>query len=168
MPELEIRHVMDCDVDTYWKCVFDEEYNRRLYKDALHFRDFKILDQKETPDGGKSRKLHLNPPAADLPAPVAKVVGDLSWQEEGSLDPKTKRYRFKITPASLPDKTHISGEVWCEPRGDKKCERIARINVEVKIFMVGGLVEKRIAEDTKKSYEGAVKFTNEFVKEKGW
>jgi hypothetical protein len=167
MPEQEIRHPMDCDVDTYWRCVFDEEYNRRLYLEVLRFRDFKLLSQEEKADK-KTRRLYLNPPAADLPGPVAKVVGDLSWHEEGSFDAKTKRYRFKVIPASLPDKTHIEGEIWCEPRGDKKCERIAKTNVEVKVFMVGGLIEKRIIDDMRKSYEAAAKFTGEYVREKGW
>ena len=30
MPEVTLRHEMDCTEDTYWnKCIFDEEYNRR-------------------------------------------------------------------------------------------------------------------------------------------
>ncbi len=167
MPETEFRHTMDCDPDTYWRCVFDDEYNTRLYRDLLKFREVTVLAQEDKGDV-KTRKLRLNPPPADLPGPVAKVVGDLSWTEEGTFDKKTGRYRFKITPASLPEKTHISGEIWCEPRGDKKCERIAKMNVEVKVFMVGGLIEKRIIDDTKKSYEAAAKFTGEYVREKGW
>ena len=110
----------------------------------------------------------MNPAAVDLPAPIAKVIGDVSWHEEGTWDAKTNRYRFKIIPASMPDKSNITGEVWCEPKGDRKVERVAKMNVEVKIFVVGGMVEKRIMEDTRKSYEQAAKFTNEFVKEKGW
>ena len=38
MADLEIRHLMDCDTETYWKCVFDDEYNRRLYE-TLKFRE---------------------------------------------------------------------------------------------------------------------------------
>jgi hypothetical protein len=167
MADLEIRHVMECDTDTYWKCVFDDEYNRRLYNDVLKFRELKVLSQ-DPPGDQRSRKLYLNPPAVDLPAPIAKVIGDVSWREEGTWDSKTKRYRFKIIPASMPDKTTITGEVWCEPKGDKKVERVCKMSVEVKIFMVGGMVEKRIMDDTKKSYEAAAKFTSEFVKEKGW
>lgn len=167
MPVIEIRHTMDCDVDTYWKCVFDEEYNRRLYLDALKFRDCKTLSSEDKGDK-RTRKLYLNPPPADLPGPVAKVIGDLSWHEEGTFDKATKRYKFKVTPASLPEKTTIEGEIWCEPRGDKKCERIAKTNIEVKVFMVGGIVEKRIEADMRKSYDAAAKFTGEYVKEKGW
>ncbi len=167
MPEIEIRHVIDCDVDTYWRCVFDNEYNDRLYEQALKFREVKTLVNEDR-GATRARKVHLNPPPADLPGPVQKVIGDLSWDEEGTFDKSAKRYRFKIRPASLPDKTHIEGEVWAEPRGDKKCERILKCNVEVKVFMVGGIVEKRIIDDMRKSYETAARFTGEFVREKGW
>ena len=167
MSDFTIRHAIDCDSDTYWRCVWDEEYNRRLYMDVLKFRECTRLSQEDKGDV-ITRRIRLNPPAVDLPAPVAKVIGDLSWVEEGTFDKKTGKYRVKVITGSMPDKTHISGELWCESKGDKKCERIAKMNVEVKIFMVGGIVEKRIGDDMKKSYEAAAKFTNEWVKEKGW
>ena len=167
MPELMIRHTLKCDAEAYWRCVFDEQYNRRLYLDILKFREFKMLSHQETADGS-TRRIHLNPPATELPAPVAKVVGDLSWVEDGTYTKATRRYRFKCIPASMPDKTQIAGELWCESRGPKTIERIARIKIEVKVFVVGALVEKRISEDTQRSYDEAAKFTEIYVKEKGW
>jgi hypothetical protein len=167
MPEIVIRHTMRCDAAAYWKCVFDEDYNRRLYVERLGFRECTRLEQTDTGTAMR-RKVRLNPPPTDLPGPVAKVVGDLSWVEEGSWDRATDRYTFRITPASLPDKTKISGELWCEARGAGQIERIARIDVEVKVMIVGALVEKRIIEDTRKSYDEAARFTEQYVKEKGW
>lgn len=170
MPEHVMKHPMECDTDTYWKCVFDEEYNTRLYMDQLHFRECTLLEQKDEGDRIR-RRVRLNPAPADLPGPLQKVLGDLSWVEEGTFDKKTKRYAFVITPASKPERTHISGEVWCEPigdLGDKKVNRCARLKVEVKIMLVGGLVENRVFDDTRKSYETAARFTTEFVREKGW
>jgi hypothetical protein len=165
--ELVMRHDFECDQDVYWKCVFDDEYNKRLYVDLLKFRECTKLSFEDKGDV-ITRRIKLNPPPTDLPGPVAKVVGDLSWVEEGSYDKKTHKYKVKVVTASMPDKTRISGENWTEPKGDKKCVRVARFDIEVKVFMVGGIVEKRIAEDMKKSYDAAAKFTNEFVKEKGW
>lgn len=165
--DLTIRHEFDCDQDAYWRCVWDDDYNKRLYIDRLKFRECTKLSFEDSGDMIK-RRLELNPPPTDLPGPIAKVVGDLSWIEEGQFDKKTHRYMVKIITASMPDKTHITGVNWTEPLGDKRCVRIAKMEIEVKVFMVGGLVEKRIAEDTKKSYDTAAKFTMEYVKEKGW
>jgi hypothetical protein len=167
MPELVIRHTMRCDATQYWRCVFDEEYNRRLYLDRLHFREFALLEQT---DAGASirRRVRLNPPATDLPGPVAKVVGDVSWIEEGTWTRATDRYAFRTITASLPDKTRIAGELWCEPRGEGRVERIARIDVEVKVMIVGSIIEKVIADDIRRSYDEAARFTESFVVEKGW
>ena len=167
MPEQTMRHPMDCDADAYWRCVFDAEYNSRLYLERLQFRECTLLEQHDEGDR-IHRRMRLNPPPADLPGPVAKVIGDLSWIEEGTFDKKTKRYAFVITAASKPDKTHISGEIWCEPRGAKAVDRCARLKVEVKIMLVGGLIEGRVFDDTRKSYEEAARFTGQFVREKGW
>ncbi len=167
MPEQTMRHPMACDADAYWRCVFDEEYNTRLYLERLHFRECTLLEQHDEGDHIR-RRMRLNPPPANLPGPVAKVIGDLSWVEEGTFDKKAKRYAFVITPASKPDKTRISGEIWCEPRGPNAVDRCARLEVEVKIMLVGGIIEGRVFDDTRRSYEEAARFTGQYVKEKGW
>src|SRR5262245_11388621 len=143
MSDHVFRHNLDCDSATYWKCVFDPEYNRRLYLEVLKFREFKVLEQKED-DRTIKRRIYLNPPAQDLPGPIAKVVGDLSWVEEGTYEKATHKYTFKIIPASQAEKSNIHGEVHTEDRGPKKAERIAKNHIEVKIFMIGGLIEKKI------------------------
>ena len=56
----------------------------------------------------------------------------------------------------------------CEPLGEKKVTRVTEIDLEVKIFMVGGMVEDRIVSDMKDSYAKAAAFTNRYVKEKGY
>jgi hypothetical protein len=103
-----------------------------------------------------------------MPAPVKKVLGDrLSYVEEGTFDRKTKRYSFKIFPSTLADKTKVTGEMWLEKLGEKKVARLTKISVEVKVFMVGGLVEDRIMSDLRTSYEKGTSFTNEFIKKNG-
>jgi hypothetical protein len=168
MPEVTLRHDFDCDADTYFeKCMFDDEYNRRLYLETLKFPGYKLVESKDDADK-RTRKVHIDPPLVGIPGPVKKVIGDkLSYVEEGTFDKKTKRYTFKVVPSTMADKTSTTGELWCESRGDKKCTRVARIKVEVKVFMIGGMVEEKILGDLKTSYDAAAKFTNDYIKEKG-
>jgi hypothetical protein len=169
MASLVLRHEMDCDADTYWeKCVLTEEYNRRLFLEELKFLKYELIEQK---DAGESvtRRVKAEPESANLPGPLKKVVGDsLGYTEEGTYDRKSKVYSFRTTPAAFPDKVKIHGTMRCEPRGEKKVTRITEIQVDVKIFMVGGMVEDRIVADIKHSYAKAAEFTNTFVKEKGY
>jgi hypothetical protein len=168
MPEITLRHEFDCDEDTYWeKVFFDPEFNRRLYLDALKFPAYKLIDLKD--DGSRrTRVVHIDPPLGNLPPPMKKIVGDkLSYVEEGLFDRKTKRYSFRSTPSVMADKTKNSGELRCENLGEKKIARVARITVEVKVFMIGGMIEEKILGDLRHSYEEAAKFTRGYLKEKG-
>jgi hypothetical protein len=168
MPEITLRHEIDTDEDTYWsRCVFDEAFNTGLYLEGLKFPVWKLLESKE--DEAKIwRRVQVDPPLDGMPGPVKKVLGDrLSYVEEGTFDRKTKRYSFKIFPSTLADKTKVTGEMWLEKIGEKKVARLTRISVEVKVFMVGGMVEDRIMSDLRTSYEKGTSFTNEFIKKNG-
>jgi Protein of unknown function (DUF2505) len=169
MADLTLRHEMDCDVDTYWeKCVLVEEYNRRLFFDELKFKSYELLEQKDLGDT-VTRRVKAEPQTANLPGPVKKAIGDsFGYTEEGTYDRKAKRYSFRTIPGAFPDKVKIHGSMRCEPLGEKRVTRITEIHVDVKIFMIGGLVEDRIVADIKHSYAKAAEFTNTFVKEKGY
>lgn len=166
MPEVTLRHEIDTDEDTFWsKIVFDEAFNKQLYEGALKFPGWKVLDAKDD-DAKITRRVQVDPPVADLPGPLKKVIGDrLAYTEEGSFDKKSKRYAFKVTPSTLADKTKVSGEMWCEKISDKRIARVCRINVEVKVFVVGGMVEDRIAADLRSSYDNSTTFTNQYIKD---
>lgn len=167
MAEITLRHDIDCDEDTFWrKIVFDEGFNRKLYTENLKI-GWKLEDQKET-DTSISRRVHVEPDTSNLPAAVKKVIGDrLAYTEEGTWEKSSKRYKFKVTPTTMADKTKVSGEMWCEPKGDKKITRVCRISVEVKIFVVGGMVEERILSDLRTSYDKGTDFTNKYIAENG-
>lgn len=168
MPEATMRHEIDCDEDTFWsKICFDEKFNKEMYEGAMKFPKWNLLSSNED-DAKIVRKVEVDPPKMELPAPLKKVIGDkLGYVEEGTFDKKAKKYTFKVTPSTMADKTKISGELWVEKIGDKKIRRLCRINVEVKVFVVGGMVEERILSDLRSSYDNSTAFTNKFIKESG-
>ncbi len=168
MPEITLRHEIDTDEDTYWaKIVFDAAFNEKMYVGSMKFPQWKLLDSKDD-DAKLWRRVQVDPPVGDVPAAVKKVIGDrLSYVEEGTFDKKTKRYSFKVTPSTMAEKTKVAGEMWVEKLGDKKIARLTRISVEVKVFMVGGLVEDRILGDLRSAYDKGTAFTNEFIEENG-
>lgn len=167
MPEVTLRHEIETDEDTYWsKIVFDEGFNTKMYVDHLKI-GWKLLDQKEDADK-LVRRVHVEPPIGNLPGPMKKAIGDrLAYTEEGTFDKKSKRYSFKVTPSTMADKTKVSGELWCEKLGDKRIARMARMSVEVKVFMVGGMIEERILTDLRASYDRGTAFTNDYIREHG-
>ncbi len=167
MAEVTLRHVINTDEETYWsKIVFDEAFNKAMYVDHMKI-GWKLLDQKDD-DAKCTRRVNVEPPVGNVPAAVKKVIGDrLSYVEDGTFDKKAKRYSFKVTPSTLADKTKVSGEMWCEKAGDKAVTRICRMTVEVKVFMVGGMVEERILSDLRASYDRGTAFTNDWIRDHG-
>jgi hypothetical protein len=169
MQEITIRHEMECDEDTYWfKCVFDKEYNERLYLTELKFPQY---EQEKFEDDGETirRTVRASPKIPPLPGPVKKVIGDgLAYVETGSFTRTKKHYTFTATPNALADKAKTNGDMFVETVGPKRIARVAMISVDVKVFMVGGLVEDQILNSLRSSYERAVAFTNAWVKEKGY
>lgn len=162
-----VRHVFDTSVDNYWNEIFfDQDYNARLYREALGFKGFDLLELTGEKGGRRTRRMRTEP-ASDAPAVVKKLIGDsLTYTESGTYDPATGIWTYDIVTSKLADKIRIGGRLWAEPKGTK-CERVAEINIEVKILGVGGVVEKFIEKTTRESYERATKFTNEFIREKG-
>ncbi len=168
MPEVTLRHEIDTDEDTFWsKIVFNESFNKQMFEGAMKFPSWKLVENKED-DAKISRRIDVDPPKADLPGPLKKVIGDsLAYREESTFDKKSKRLTFKVTPSAMSDKTKINGEMWTEKVGDKKIRRMCRVSVEVKVFMVGGMVEDRIIQDLKTSYDASATFTNKYIKDNG-
>jgi uncharacterized protein DUF2505 len=168
MPSTRIAHEFDCSEDTFWKIMFfDPEFNRRLYLETLRFPVWKVLEEKVT-DDAVERRIEVQPLVENMPGPIKKVVGDrFGYIEEGTLDRKQKRYRFRIIPSSMADKTHISGQMRTERLGDKRVRRVVELEIEVKVFMIGKLVEQKTIDDTRASYEKMAGFLREYLKEKG-
>jgi len=169
MQNITIRHEMACDEDTYWyKCVFDAEYNEELYLKELRFPQYELAKYEETPDTIR-RVVKVSPKIPPLPGPVKKVIGEgLAYTETGTFDRKKKRYVFTATPNALGEKATTEGEMWVETLGEKRIARVANIRVEVRVFMVGGLIEDQILNSLRASYDHAATFTNGWVKSKGY
>lgn len=166
--QYRITHEINTDADTFWERIFfDDAYNQALFRTHLRFNVFRVLSSETAADGTIRRRVE-NAPPVELPAAAKKVLGDAtSYVEEGTFDPVRKRYAVNVVPATAADKIKTHAELWVEPRGDKRCERIVEISNEVKIFGIGKVVEKFIEQQTRKTYDEAAAFTNRWIAEKG-
>lgn len=166
--KFSVRNRFNTSVDNYWsELFFDPEYNRRLYSEALGFKGFELVSLTGE-KGGARRRVIRTEPAAEAPAVVRKLIGDsLTYTETGTWDPGTRIWKYDIVTSAISDKVRIGGCLYAEPKGDGACERVAEIEIEVKIFGVGGAIEKFIEKTTRDSYVKASKFTNDYIAEKG-
>ena len=168
MADARIEHTFNCSADTFWdKVFFDDDYNRRLFKEELRFPVWREL-KREDLGNELYRVVEVVPHVGDLPGPLKAVVGEgIGYEEHGTLDKAKQRYRVEVKPNKLADKVSVRLEMFTEPISDKQCKRVVAVSVTAKIFGVGGMIEKRMLSDLEKSYAKSARFTNAFVAEKG-
>ncbi len=166
MGKFTLTHEINCNVDTFWKVFLDKEFNEKLYKGPLGFPDFTIVEQKET-DTNVTRKVAAQP-KMEVPGAVQKLIGPgFRYTEEGSMTKSERIWRWKMTPSTLADKLFTSGTVRVEPIGDSKVRRIAEMNIEAKIFAVGGLIESSAEKQMREGWDRSAVFMNTFIENGG-
>jgi hypothetical protein len=167
MKERRIEHVYDCSVEVFWNQIFlDDEYNRSLYLQELHFSSWRVLRSEER-GGQLHRVFECIPTVRDLPVVVTKLLSDgLGYEEHGVLDQKNQRYRMEAKPRSLANKLSISGELSTQPISDHSCKRIYVARAEARVLGVGGLIEQLLLDNIEKSYNKAAVFTNRWIAER--
>lgn len=165
---LTLKHIFDTDEETFWpKVFFSADYNRRLYLEVLKYNRWELVDQHEEA-GGVIVRTAIMDPAFDVPKLLKKAIGDnVAYTESGRYDPATKRWRYTITPNRMAERMTTRGEYWVESRGEKKIERICTVDLEAKIFGIGGMLESFIEKQTREAYETTARFTNQYIRENG-
>jgi len=168
MATLEVEHVFNCSEATYWDRIFlDPEYNERLFKTELKFPVWREVSREER-GGALHRVIEVVPYVGELPGALKAVIGEgIGYEERGVLDRNAKTYKVVVVPNKLADKLSIKVDLWTVADGETRCRRKARAEASVKIFGVGGTIEKRMLSDLERSYQKSADFTNRFIVEKG-
>jgi hypothetical protein len=162
MPTFTLNHEIRCNTERFWQLFFDREFNDKLYKEALEFPEYSILEQRDT-DTEIIRKV-AGQPKMNMPGPVAKVLGSgFKYVEEGSFDKAKRIWRWKMTPSTLAEKMRNEGSVRVEALGDDRVRRVAEIVVEAKIFGIGGMIESSAEKQLREGWEKSAVFMNKWI-----
>lgn len=162
--KVRIEHDFECSENGFWETFLNVEYNKEMFQVHMKFPRWEIVRIQDE-SGVISRVVEVEPYVAELPGPIKKVLGDtIRYREEGQLDRTKNRYDLRVVPSRLADKILVSGRQFTEPLGETRCRRIFEATVEVKVFGIGGLIEKNIASDLRKSYDIGARFTQNYMK----
>jgi hypothetical protein len=163
MPTVTLTHTIDCDEATFWKWFLDREFNEKLYRGALGFPEWNIVEQTET-DTEIRRKTSGKPRLKDVPGPVAKLMGDsFGYTEVGSMDKTAKIWKWKLTPSTLADKVRQEGSLRIESAGEGKVKRIVELFIEAKVFGIGGMLESTTEKQLRDGWNDSAVFMNKWV-----
>lgn len=166
MAVLTVAHDYDCSAETFFrKCVLSRSYNEELYG-SLGFPKFEWIELRD--NGARVfRKIRVQPTTGNLPAALQKIVGEgISYIEEGTFDAKAMRFEFRVFPSALGDKADVTGALWCTERPGGVV-RHARFDARIKVFGIGSLIEEKMLENYKRSFDAAANFTKGFLAREG-
>lgn len=160
MAKFTMTHEIHCSAEDFWKTFFDKSFNVRLYREALEFPEFSIVEQNET-DTQITRRC-AGQPKMNMPAPVMKLLGSgFRYTEDGTFDKATKTWRWKLTPSTLADKLKQEGTLRVEAAGEGKCRRVVEIVMEAKVFGLGGLIESSAEKQLREGWDKSARFMND-------
>jgi len=171
MGKFTVTHEIHCNVETFWKTFMDKEFNTQLYVGALGFPDFKVVDQSD--DGTTVARKVSAQPKMEVPGALQKLIGQgFRYTEEGSMKKAEGIWRWKMTPSTLAEKLFTSGTIRVEPvahhggaahAGKDKVRRVAEINIEAKIFGLGGLIEGTTEKQMRDGWDKSATFMNKYL-----
>jgi hypothetical protein len=144
----------------YEKLYFNEAFNVALCKGVALGRE---LLKFENHEGMFAREVRVSPERA-LPESVVKILGadKISYTEFLSYQLGTYKGVFETIPGLLKDKIESSGTFSFAQKPDGVL-RTVEGEVKVKIFGLGGVVERLIVGDVEKSYQAAADFTQAWI-----
>lgn len=149
------------DLPTYEKLYFDEAFNVELCKATGLER---TLVKRDVVGSKLVRAVKVSPQGRDIPAPVAAVLGGSKFEYTEHMDYDLGEYlgRWRTEPFVLKDKILSSGTVsFSAVQGGVR--RVVEGDVQVKVFGVGGIIERFVVADVDKSYSKAAEFTQAWI-----
>ncbi|MCX4243311.1 DUF2505 family protein [Paraliomyxa miuraensis] len=162
MTEFTLRHPLDCTPKRHWELFFDPEWTRTLIIEGLGFFTCDVHPVRQE-TGKRHRDMEVTP-KLDVPAAVAKIIGPkLGYTERATFDEATEAWTYRHILNVLTEKVLMGGVVTIEPVGDDRCVRVAKMSVEVKIFGVGGLVEKAAEKNMRDGWDRSAQWINRWL-----
>ena len=147
-------------IEQYEQLHFDEEFQIALCQSVKLARR---LDKRED-DGKHLSRIVTVGPDRDIPPAAAKVLGAnrIEYAEHLEYDWGSYKGTWKTISSVMTDKVDASGTFSFKavPGG---VLRTVEGDVKVKLFGIGGVVEKFVGADIEKSYQQAAEFTQKWI-----
>lgn len=137
------EHEIPLAADAFWELLHAPHYEAAV-AEAVGLRAYRELERREEPDA-IYRRLQVE---AELPETLAGVLrrlgleGPLGYVEEQWRSRERREVRWRMTPGALAERARIEGIVRIEPRGATRCVRVLDGAIEVRVFGVGGMLER--------------------------
>lgn len=162
MQSHHLDHEIHCAPARLWELYFDNDFNVEMYERGLGFPSCKILERRD--DGKTLHRRMAMIPKIEMPAAVAKIVGDkVGFEESGDWVRSEGTFRWRLRLAAFGDKVRVEGTMRVVEHGAGHCRRLVHFEVEAKMFAVGGLIESTASDNTIDGWNKSAKWINTYL-----
>lgn len=162
MLEFTLNHPLMCSADRFWALFLDPGFTREMLT-GLGFARVDVGELRPGASSTDKRRSMRSIPKLDLPAVVARLVGEaFAYVEEGSFDERSRRWTYQ-SRISVMEQFRVGGRIWVEPTKTGRCRRISEVWIEAKIFGIGGLVERAAESNVRDGFRRSALWINRWV-----
>jgi hypothetical protein len=151
------EHRIELPMSRLLELTFDVDFMRRMSTEAMKVQKYENLAR----DVGGPTWTSKNrvTPQDNMPGFIKKLVGGTFYYEEQVTHQKgTDTVRGTMTPSAMADKLKMGYTMRVRPDGENACIRTMDWEVEVKIMLVGGQIEKFAAGEIERGTDASAQF----------
>ena len=157
--------IADITVNTFAGLFFDEPFNDALCQHLSLNRQVMNISN----DGKHFSRMVRIKPEREMPAAAQKVLKQLgvdriSYTEHLTFDIAANEGTWRLEPAALAEKLQSQGRILFVQDGTG-VKRIVEGEVSVKVFGLGGMIERLVVADVEKSYAEAAEYTRNWIRD---
>jgi hypothetical protein len=157
--KVQVDAVFHCKPETYFEQLFDpstREKRELVGRGALRYQIIESDTQGET-----WHQIAESTEKLEAPAPVRKVMGETTRiREEVTWKKGASTGQVSYTPDKLSNRTTVSGVLEARPEGEDHCRVTLSVEVRIKVFGVGKMIEKLSADKLQADFRKDADFFN--------
>lgn len=159
------EHRIAFSVSRYFELLFDPDFDKRLNLEGMSISGWHLLEHSV--DGPTwSMRTRITPPD-NMPGFIKKIVGgSFSYEEKRTHHKGSDTATAEMLPNVMRDKLRMGYKLRLIPDGEHACRRIMDWELEVKIFGLGGQIEKFAAGEIEKGTDASARFLNHVAAQK--
>lgn len=147
------------DLARYFELLVDGETRARREIEGAGSVSYRVLERKE--EGGVIRYRAEMVSRVDAPAPVRKIIGETSrMEEEITYRQGGEVAQVRYRTDALGDRGRLEGEIRARAAGPGRTDVTLDITAEIKMFGLGGIMEKMVDRELREHLVKDVAFVN--------
>jgi hypothetical protein len=159
--KLSLTHVFPCTPAELFDVLDDPAFEELQGREANMERI--VLERRTNPDGTRFKRVRCRP-SRSLPAFLTPLVGPegIVFFQVAEADPARSILRWSVEVPAFGKRMTVAGTTRVEPHPDG-CRRTIEGQVTVTVPLVGGKIERFVADDVQKSYDKTARAMATFI-----